>query len=150
MFCLTIKFEKNIYKKRFIKKQKVYNKMEIDVNNKNITTDNKNQHIMFSYSWEHKHNVRHIYDIIHKEFENIPKWIDTDGMSGNIFEAMNNAIEDAFLVIVFLSSDYKKSKNCKNESELIIGKQKDFILVLTEDNFPYNENNDKNLSKFLN
>ena len=119
------------------------------MNNKNIMSDNKNQHIMFSYSWKHKHNVRHIYDIIDKEFENVPKWIDTEGMSGNIFEAMNNAIEEAFLVIVFLSSDYKNSKNCKNESELIIGKQKDYILVLIENNFPYNENNEKNEDNWL-
>ena len=48
MFCLTIKFEKLIYKKRFIKKQKVYNKMEIDVNNKNNLEEYKNKHIMFS------------------------------------------------------------------------------------------------------
>lgn len=98
---------------------------------------------MFSYSWEHKHNVRHIYEIIHNEFEYIPTWIDADDMCGNIFEAMNNAIEEAFLVIVFLSSDYKKSKNCKNESELIIGKQKDYILVIIEDNFPYLEKNEE-------
>jgi len=118
--------------------------MEIDVDNKNmIEGKDKNHHIMFSYSWEHKHNVRHIYDIIHKEFQYVPTWIDYDNMSGNIFEAMNNAIENAFLVIVFLSSDYKKSKNCKNESELIIGKQKDYILVITEDNFPYLENDEE-------
>lgn len=147
MYFFIKKFKKKIYKKRFRKKQKVYSKMEIDVH-KN-PQDSKSQHIMFSYSWEHKHNVRHIYDIINKEFEDVPKWIDTDSMSGNIFEAMNNAIEDAFLVIVFLSSDYKKSKNCKNESELIIGKQKDYILVLTEDNFPYNLEDEKNEDNWI-
>lgn len=124
--------------------------MEIDVDNE-ITENyrNKNKHIMFSYSWEHKHNVRHIYDIINAEFFNVPKWIDIEGMSGNIFEAMNNAIEDSFLVIVFLSSDYKESKNCKNESELIIGKQKDYILVLIEDNFPYNKVNEKDEDNWI-
>ena len=98
---------------------------------------------MFSYSWKNKHNVRHIYDIINNEFDNVPKWIDTEKMSGNIHEAMHNAIETSFLVIIFMSVDYKKSKNCKIESELIIGKQKDYILVLFDNNFPFLENKEK-------
>ena len=75
---------------------------------------------MFSYCWEQQHNVRHIYEIINNEFNEVPKWIDTEGMSGNIIDAMHDAIENAFLVLVFLSKDYKNSKNCKIESEFII------------------------------
>lgn len=105
--------------------------------------DEKNQHIMFSYSWKQKHNVRHIYDIICSEYEDVPKWIDIEGMSGNILETMHNAVENAFLVIIFISKDYKDSKNCKIESELIIGKQKDFIIVLTESGFPFLEEDEQ-------
>ena len=59
--------------------------------------DKKTQHIMFSYSWTQKNQVRHIYDIIDNEYSEVPKWIDINQMSGNIIEAMNKAVEDSFL-----------------------------------------------------
>tara|TARA_Y100000389_G_scaffold187535_1_gene209025 strand:- start:405 stop:1151 length:747 start_codon:yes stop_codon:yes gene_type:complete len=118
--------------------------MEENETNKTNNVINKNEkHIMFSYSWDHKHNVRHIYDIINDEFPNIPKWIDISEMSGNIIEAMNKAVEDAFIVIIFLSKSYKISTNCKIESELICGKQKKYLLVLVEKDYPYLENDEK-------
>ncbi len=108
--------------------------MEIDETNK--------QHIMFSYSWKQKGRVRHIYDIIEDDFPHIPKWIDINQMQGNIIEAMGDAVENSFLIIIFLSKDYKNSKNCKTESELIIGKQKKYLLVLIEQDYPFLENDE--------
>ena len=75
-----------------------------------MENDVEQKHIMFSYSWEHKNDVNHIYSLVDNEFKEIPKWIDTQSMSGNIIEAMSNAIENAFLVIIFLSKSYKNSK----------------------------------------
>ena len=95
--------------------------------------NNDKLHIMFSYSWDNKDNVRHIYDLLEQEFPNIPKWIDINQMQGNIMETMNDAVENAFVIIIFLSKSYKNSKNCKTESELVIGKQKKFLLVLILD-----------------
>jgi hypothetical protein len=108
--------------------------MEIDETNK--------QHIMFSYSWKQKGRVRHIYDIIEEHFPNVPKWIDINQMQGNIIEAMGDAVEKSFLIIIFLSNDYKNSKNCKTESELIIGKQKKYLLVLIDQDYPFLEKNE--------
>ena len=50
-------------------------KLNTDRNNNSDELEQIQQHIMFSYSWEHKNNVRHIYDIIDEQFQNIPKWI---------------------------------------------------------------------------
>jgi hypothetical protein len=118
--------------------------MEID--------DTKKKHIMFSYSWKQKGRVRHIYDIIEENFPCIPKWIDINEMQGNIIESMTDAVENSFLVIVFLSKDYKNSKNCKTESELIIGKQKKYLIVLLDQNFPFLDENEKDnwISKTFN
>jgi hypothetical protein len=117
--------------------------MEIDETNK--------QHIMFSYSWKQKGRVRHIYDLLEEQYPNVPKWIDINQMQGNIIEAMGDAVENSFIIIIFLSKDYKNSKNCKTESELIIGKQKKYILVLIDDEYPFleNEENDNWLSKMF-
>lgn len=108
--------------------------MEIDETNK--------KHIMFSYSWKQKGRVRHIYDIMEEYYPHIPKWIDINQMQGNIIEAMGDAVENSFLIIIFLSKDYKNSKNCKTESELVIGKQKKYILVLIDEDYPFLENNE--------
>ena len=117
--------------------------MEIDETNK--------QHIMFSYSWKQKGRVRHIYDIIEEYYPQIPKWIDINQMQGNIIEAMGDAVDNSFLIIIFLSKDYKNSKNCKTESELIIGKQKKYLLVLIDQDYPFLENdeNENWLSKMF-
>tara|TARA_B110000259_G_scaffold188082_1_gene244839 strand:- start:477 stop:1238 length:762 start_codon:yes stop_codon:yes gene_type:complete len=107
----------------------------------NDEKDAKKNHIMFSYSWKQQNQVRHIYDLIENNFPNVKKWIDINKMHGNILDAMNDAVENSFLIIIFLSKDYKKSKNCKTEAELIFGKQKNIILVLVEKEFPYLEDN---------
>tara|TARA_B100000575_G_C23043848_1_gene600791 strand:- start:322 stop:1152 length:831 start_codon:yes stop_codon:yes gene_type:complete len=117
--------------------------MEIDETNK--------KHMMFSYSWKQKGRVRHIYDLLEEQYPNVPKWIDINQMQGNIIEAMGDAVENSFIVIIFLSKDYKNSKNCKTESELIIGKQKKYLLVLIDDEYPFleNEENDNWLSRIF-
>tara|TARA_B110000259_G_scaffold45782_1_gene53075 strand:+ start:7415 stop:8200 length:786 start_codon:yes stop_codon:yes gene_type:complete len=109
---------------------------------KNI--QNMNNHIMFSYSWNQKSQVRHIYDLIDGEFQGVNKWIDVNKMCGNILVEMNDAVENSFVIIIFVSKDYKNSKNCKTEAELIFGKQKKFILVLVEKGFPYLDEVDEN------
>tara|TARA_B100000900_G_scaffold415948_1_gene448051 strand:+ start:3061 stop:3843 length:783 start_codon:yes stop_codon:yes gene_type:complete len=112
--------------------------MEQEVNN----VIGKNNHIMFSYSWKQQNQVKHIYDILDTEFAGVNKWIDINKMCGNILNAMNDAVENSFLVIVFLSKDYKDSKNCKTEAQLIFGKQKNYLLVLMEKGFPYLDNDE--------
>ena len=103
----------------------------------------KNNHIMFSYSWNQKNQVRHIYDLIDAELPGVKKWIDINKMCGNILDAMNDAVENSFVTIIFLSKDYKNSKNCKTEAELIFGKQKNYLLVLVEKDFPYLEDGEE-------
>ena len=114
--------------------------MESDeFNRQDDETLDKNKHIMFSYSWTQKSKTRHIYDIIDQEYKGVPKWIDINQMHGNILETMSDAVDNSFLVIIFLSKDYKNSKNCKTEAELVIGKQKKYILILLDKDYPYLE-----------
>ena len=135
-------YKKEIYKKEIYKNKEVYiiDYME-EEEVKNVKV--KNNHIMFSYSWNQKNQVRHIYDLIDEEFSGVNKWIDINKMCGNILDAMNDAVENSFLIIIFLSKDYKNSKNCKTEAELIFGKQKKYLLVLIEKEFPYLEDGEE-------
>lgn len=101
------------------------------------------KHIMFSYSWKQQEKVKSIYNKIEENFNYSKLWIDFKKMKGNILESINNAIENSYLILIFLSKNYKNSKNCKIESELIIGKNKKFILINLEKGYPYNNENEE-------
>lgn len=118
--------------------------MEIDVN--------RSKHIMISYSHKYENDVKHIYTLLEEEFKEVPKWIDYEKMSGNIIKSMTDAVNNSFLIIVFMSKSYKNSKNCRLESDLLIKKNIEYILVLNEEGFPYLENNEKSnwVSKYYN
>ena len=107
------------------------------------------KHIMFSYSWKQQEKVKSIYNKIEEELNYCKLWIDFKKMKGNILEAMNDAIENSYLVLIFLSKTYKNSKNCKIESELIIGKNKKFILINLEKGYPYNSDNENEEDNWL-
>jgi len=120
---------------KLIKKNNIYESPE-------LCSNNKEKHIMFSYSWSQQDKVKSIYNKVKQELYYSKLWIDFEKMKGNILQTMNDAIENSYLILVFLSSNYKKSKNCKIESELIIGKQKKFILIKLEKNYPYTSRNE--------
>lgn len=120
---------------KLIKKNNIYESPE-------LCSNNKEKHIMFSYSWSQQDKVKSIYNKVKQELYYSKLWIDFEKMKGNILQTMNDAIENSYLILVFLSSNYKKSKNCKIESELIIGKQKKFILIKLEKNYPYTSQNE--------
>lgn len=120
---------------KLIKKNNIYESPE-------LCSNNKEKHIMFSYSWSQQDKVKSIYNKVKQELHYSKLWIDFEKMKGNILQTMNDAIENSYLILVFLSSNYKKSKNCKIESELIIGKQKKFILIKLEKNYPYTSQNE--------
>jgi hypothetical protein len=119
------------------KKKKHYMSPELEKNKLN------EKHIMFSYSWKQQEKVKSIYNKIEENFNYSKLWIDFKKMKGNILESINNAIENSYLILIFLSKNYKNSKNCKIESELIIGKNKKFILINLEKGYPYNNENEE-------
>ncbi|XP_076809375.1 NACHT, LRR and PYD domains-containing protein 1a allele 3-like isoform X3 [Clavelina lepadiformis] len=97
--------------------------------------DNKgNQHIMISYSWNDSK------DLIYKISDELSAagykvWIDKNEMKGNIYDKMYEAVDDAYLVLMFLSENYKLSENCKREGKLAADKRKRIIPIITQDNY---------------
>jgi len=71
-------------------------------------------HIMLSYQWDSQELVQAVHDRLAELGFNV--WMDIEGgMSGNINEAMAEAVEGAQVVCPFLTEKYSKSKNCKKE-----------------------------------
>jgi hypothetical protein len=62
-------------------------------------------------------------------------WIDLQKRSGSRLESMANAVENSKLIIILVSSIYKKSAGCRIEGEYIHSLHKNFIPVVVEDGY---------------
>nr|KAG5709942.1 hypothetical protein BaRGS_029984 [Batillaria attramentaria] len=87
-------------------------------------------HIMISYSWDDQKTVLKVRDAL--EARNYKVWVDVDDMSGNIMDAMAEAIEDAEAVLMCVSPGFKDSTNCRTEVEYAHELQKPLIPLLME------------------
>ena len=72
---------------------------------------------MVSYSWKDKQKVSRVCEEL--LLNEVEVWRDEVGsayapaMTGSTVEAMAEAIEKAWVVVCFVSKDYKESANCK-------------------------------------
>ena len=56
-------------------------------------------------------------------------------MRGDIYDKMYEAVDNAYLVLMFLSENYKLSENCQREGKLAADKRKRIIPIITQDNY---------------
>ncbi len=68
-------------------------------------------HVMLSYQWDNQETVKKIAKYLKEEGYNV--WIDINNMGENILEGMAHAVEQADVIIVCISSKYKKSANTR-------------------------------------
>ena len=81
------------------------------------------QHIMLSYCWN-KLAKPHLVQALGEELRkmNYEVWRDADGsallgpMSGSTDDIMAQAVELSYMVVIFVSKEYKKSSNCRMEA----------------------------------
>ncbi|CAK8687231.1 unnamed protein product [Clavelina lepadiformis] len=93
-----------------------------------------NQHIMISYNWNDSKDLAHkISDELSAAGYKV--WIDKNEMRGDIYDKMYEAVDNAYLVLMFLSENYKLSENCKREGKLAADKRKRIIPIITHDNY---------------
>ena len=92
-------------------------------------------HIMISYSWNQKYVSvpRCIYDKLIAAGKNV--WIDVKHMQSDMSSAMAAAVENSSHVICFISEEYARSKNCKQEAEYAFELEKKMIFVKVQRNF---------------
>jgi len=104
----------------------------------------KKKIIMISYSHKNKRLVENICTCLRRKLDPLEHqlWIDTEQMQTGIDLKiqMHQAVQDSDVVVLMLSQDYLKSKNCNFESELAAILRKK-ILPVYLDNCEKNNSN---------
>jgi len=90
-------------------------------------------HIMISYSWGQQERMRQLASVIKEA--GFPIWIDVEEMEGSVLEKMAEAVEEAAIIVIGLSTTYKDSQACHTEAEYSYKLKKPMIFVLAEDGF---------------
>ncbi|KAJ8340432.1 hypothetical protein SKAU_G00350650 [Synaphobranchus kaupii] len=65
----------------------------------------------------------------------IKVWMDVEQMAGSTLQAMAEAVEKAYIVIICLSPKYKDSPNCRTEAEYTFQLRKEIIPLMMEQNY---------------
>ena len=89
--------------------------------------------MMISYCWAQKELCHKINDRLEKDGFSV--WLDRDEMHGSIVEAMAEAIEKSRFILICMSSNYKKSPNCKAEAEYAFSKKSKIVPLIVEANY---------------
>ncbi|CAK8688266.1 unnamed protein product [Clavelina lepadiformis] len=92
------------------------------------STSSPSKHIMISYNWSDSKELAHkIHDRLSDAGYQV--WIDKGQMKGNIYEKMGQAVENAHVVLMFLSPNYETSENCIRESSLTADMAKKIVPI---------------------
>lgn len=89
--------------------------------------------MMISYCWAQQPLCHKINDRLEKDGFKV--WLDRDEMHGSIIERMAEAIEQSRFVLICMSSNYKKSTNCKAEAEYAFNRKSKIIPLLVEPSY---------------
>ncbi|CAF1517256.1 unnamed protein product, partial [Didymodactylos carnosus] len=72
------------------------------------------KHAMLSYQWASQELVKNVYTFLRSK--NLAVWMDINGgMSANIYQCMAEGVENANVVVCFLTQKYQNSENCQQE-----------------------------------
>ncbi|CAF5017567.1 unnamed protein product [Rotaria sp. Silwood1] len=96
----------------------------------NSDEDSKQYDMMISYCWAQKDLCHKIKDRLEQDGYKV--WLDRDEMRGSIIECMAEAIEQSRFVLICMSSNYKKSTNCKAEAEYAFNRKSKIIPLIVE------------------
>eukprot|EP01051_Picozoa_sp_SAG22_P004563 SAG22_NODE_247_length_13918_cov_7.885375_7_plen_1317_part_00 len=78
------------------------------------TLDMRSKHVMISYQWDAQSFVKRVRGSIHAT--GIKTWMDiTGGMGSDIYQSMADGVQNAAVVLAFMTQRYQESDNCKLE-----------------------------------
>ncbi|XP_076815432.1 uncharacterized protein LOC143461558 isoform X2 [Clavelina lepadiformis] len=94
---------------------------------------NDDKHVMISYNWESKNLAKKIYEKL--ENRGYKVWIDIKYMKKNIYDQMDEAVRNAYVVLIFVSRKYQESENCQREASMAADLKIPIVPIYTEKNF---------------
>ncbi|RUS83523.1 hypothetical protein EGW08_008702 [Elysia chlorotica] len=90
-------------------------------------------HVMISYQWANQEVIKRICTELRSH--GIPVWIDIDYMGGSTLQAMAQAVEDSFAVVIAMSQKYKDSPNTRAEAEYTFQQRKPIIPLIMQNGY---------------
>jgi hypothetical protein len=114
----NVSFEARLFAQQLLAK---LNSQDSDGIRKELS-DTVAQHVMLSYSWSANKDLVVAFGKKLREM-GYDVWRDEEGssvlgpmsMSGNTLDAMTAAVEKSYMMIIFVSPEYKESANCRTE-----------------------------------
>ncbi|XP_069046611.1 uncharacterized protein [Lepisosteus oculatus] len=90
-------------------------------------------HIMISYQWDNQKTMLKV----NKRLQNsgLRLWMDVEQMAGSTLQAMAEAVEQAYAVLICISSKYKESPSCRTEAEYTFQLRKQIVPLMMEKNY---------------
>jgi len=105
----------------------------IPQSNSALSKQASGRHVMISYSWTQQERMIELGNFL--KSQGITIWIDVEQMEGSVLEAMAEAVQNASVVIIGLSSQYKESQACRTEAEYAYKLRKEMVFVMAEDGY---------------
>ena len=90
-------------------------------------------HVMISYQWDSQEVLVEVKNSLQASGYRV--WMDLEQMGGSTLEAMAKAVENASVVLVCVSHQYKESPNCRSEAEYAYQLRKDIIPLMMQQNY---------------
>ena len=73
------------------------------------------KHVMISYQWDVQKLVIQIKNKL--QADGFKVWMDIDEMGGSTLESMAKAVENASVMLLCVSQEYKESPNCRSGND---------------------------------
>ncbi|KAJ7387414.1 Vacuolar protein sorting-associated protein 33A [Desmophyllum pertusum] len=102
-------------------------------NNAETTKEVSGHHVMISYQWDAQDMLVEVKNKLQASGYRV--WMDLEQMGGSTLEAMAKAVENASVVLVCVSQQYKESANCRSEAEYAYQLRKDIIPLMMQRNY---------------
>ncbi|CAF1468349.1 unnamed protein product [Rotaria sordida] len=115
---------------KFKQKEEEKKKHQVETSKESSDTESKPYDMMISYCWAQQPLCHKINDRLEQDGYKV--WLDRDEMRGSIIECMAEAIEQSRFVLICMSSNYKKSTNCKAEAEYAFNRKSKIIPLIVE------------------
>eukprot|EP00457_Paulinella_chromatophora_P005546 gb/GEZN01005563.1/.p1 GENE.gb/GEZN01005563.1/~~gb/GEZN01005563.1/.p1 ORF type:complete len:493 (-),score=118.65 gb/GEZN01005563.1/:177-1655(-) len=93
--------------------------------------EKKAPYLMLSYQWDRQALVLQVKEELQRRGWRV--WIDTEQMKGSTLAAMAEAVEGAAAVLMFMSSSYQTSDNCRLEAEYCFLQKKPYFPIMVDD-----------------
>ncbi|CAK8693113.1 unnamed protein product [Clavelina lepadiformis] len=91
-------------------------------------------HIMISYNWTDSKAMA-LKMCKQLQGHGFHVWLDDGDIKGNIYAAMAAAVNNAFLILMFVSSNYETSINCQKEACFAISEKKWIIPIYAQEGY---------------